>query len=112
MFISARIVDLELNLLLLDVLGASVDIKHGRLVILLEFVLKVVFNEAGLADGGVADEHNFDLLRPFVINRWAWARAWFRWITIVEQRRLLILRCWLDNLIATRLIDIFTSRRK
>ena len=94
MFISARIVDLELNLLLLDVLGASVDIEHGRLVILLEFVLKVVFNEAGLADGGVADEHNFDLLRPFDINTWAWANwAWFRWITIVDQGRLRIFRC-------------------
>lgn len=81
--ISARIVDLELNLLLLDVLGASEDIEHGRLVIVCENVLEVVFNEAGLADGGVADEHNFDHLWSFVINHF----ACFRWI-IIDQLRL------------------------
>ena len=50
MVISARIVDLQLNLLLFDVLGAPENIKHGRLIILRENIFEVVSNEAGFAD--------------------------------------------------------------
>ena len=73
--------DLELNLLLLHVLGASENIKHGRLVVLSENVLEVVANKAGFADGGVADEHNFDHLWPSLINH---IGVYIRWILFYQ----------------------------
>ena len=40
--VTGRITDLELDLILVDVLGAAVDVKHGGLVLLAEFVPQVV----------------------------------------------------------------------
>ena len=68
MLISAGIMNLNLDLRFLDSLGAAVDVKHCRLVVFAEAILNVVANEAGFADRGVADEHDFDLLRCIRIN--------------------------------------------
>ena len=63
MLISAGVMDLNLDLGFLDVFDAAVDVKHRRLVVIREAILQVVANEAGFADRGVADEHDFYLLR-------------------------------------------------
>ena len=63
MLISAGVVDLNHDLGFLDVFDALVDVKHRRLVVIREAILQVVANEAGFADRGVADEHDFYLLR-------------------------------------------------
>ena len=62
--------DLDLNLFSLDIFGASVDVKYCRLVILIELIVEIVDNQAGLSNGGIADEHNFYLL----IFLWDWSR--------------------------------------
>ena len=46
MIVSTGVMDLDIDLLFLDGLGTAVDIKHGRLIILREAILKVVANEA------------------------------------------------------------------
>ena len=60
MIISTRVMDLDIDLDFLDVLGTAEDIKHGRLVILREAILQVVAYEARFADRSVADKHDFN----------------------------------------------------
>ena len=60
MIVSARVMDLDIDLDFLDVLGTAEDIKHGRLVILREAILQVVAYEARFADRSVADKHDFN----------------------------------------------------
>ena len=62
MLVARGIVDLNLNLLVIDVLGAAEDIEDSRLVILSELVLQEVRDEAGLTYRGVTDKHEFELL--------------------------------------------------
>lgn len=56
--VTGGIVDLELHHLLVDVLGASVDIKHCGLVVVAEGIVQVVLNQTRLTDGRVAYQHN------------------------------------------------------
>ena len=50
MFITARIVNLKLNLAAIDVLRAPVHIQHGRLVLLRELIMEVVVDQACLTN--------------------------------------------------------------
>ena len=68
MLITGRVVDLDFQLLLLNILDALVDIKHGRLVVLAERVVQIVGDEAGLAHGRVACQHHLDFLRSRVMR--------------------------------------------
>ena len=61
-FISTRIVDLDLYLTAFDVLGAPVHIQHGRLVLLRELIVEVIVNQARFSDRGVSYENHLDLL--------------------------------------------------
>ena len=54
MLITGGIVDLDLDLLLLDVLDAPVDIEYGRFVILGKAVVQVVRDQARLTDSSVS----------------------------------------------------------
>ena len=54
MLVTGGIVNLDLDLLLLDVLDAPVDIEHGRFVILGEAVVQVVRDQARLTDSSVS----------------------------------------------------------
>ena len=62
MLVARSIVDLNLNLLAIDVLGAAEDVEDSRLVFIGERVLQEVRDEAGLTYRGVADEHELELL--------------------------------------------------
>ena len=69
--------DLHINLDFLNVLGAAVDIKYGRLVILREAILKIVAYEARFSDSSVADKHNFYRLRSVGVG-WLRRFLWYR----------------------------------
>ena len=62
--IAARIMDLDVDLLFLDVLDASIDVEHGGLVLLREVVLQIVANQAGLTNGRIANQYDFDGFGP------------------------------------------------
>ena len=62
MLVARSIVDLNLNLLVIDVLGAAEDVEHSRLVILSELVLQEVRDEARLTYRRVTDKHELELL--------------------------------------------------
>ena len=66
MLISTSIVDLNLYLTAFDVLGAPVDVQHGRLVTLRELIVEVVMNQARFSDGGVAYEDHLYFLFAIV----------------------------------------------
>ena len=61
-FISTRIVDLDLYLTTFDVLGAPVHIQHGRLVLLRELIMEIVANQARFTYGCISHENHLDLL--------------------------------------------------
>ena len=60
MWVAAIVVDLKLNLLLFELLGASEYVKHIRLVSLVEDLLLVIHDEAGFTHGAVAYEDKLD----------------------------------------------------
>ena len=62
MFVTARIVNLKLNLASFDVLCAPVHIQHGRLVLLRELIMEVVANQARFTYGCISHENHLDLL--------------------------------------------------
>ena len=64
MLVAARIMDLDVDLLFLDVLDASIDVEHGGLVLLREVVLQIVANQAGLSNGRIANQNDFDGFGP------------------------------------------------
>ena len=97
MLISAGVMDLDLDLLFLDVFGAAEDIEDCRLVVFGEAILQVVANQAGFTDRSVANEHDFNLLRPIGID-FSFSRLWLRrWLNELGLRRSLVLGCLLTN---------------
>ena len=62
MLVAGSIVNFNLYLLAIDVLGAAEDVEDSRLVIITELVLQEVRDEAWLAYRGVADKHQLELL--------------------------------------------------
>ena len=60
--VTARIVDLKLDLLLPDSLDASVNVEHCRLVHIGELVVQVVRDEARFTHGCVTNQHHLDAL--------------------------------------------------
>ena len=54
--------DLDLHLLFLDILDASVNVEDCRLVVLRERIVEIVTDQARFTNRGVADEHYFDFL--------------------------------------------------
>ena len=62
--VATRVVNLNVDLLSPDVLDSVVDVEHGGLVLFREVVLEVVANQAGFADGRIANQHDFDRFRP------------------------------------------------
>lgn len=67
MLVTAGIVNFDLDLLLLHVLDAPVDIEHGRFVILGETVVEVVRNQARLTDRSVSRQDELKGLLTSVI---------------------------------------------
>ena len=59
--ITASVVDLEVDLLLVDALGSRVHIKHSWLIVLSKGVMQVVGDEARFADTSITDEHELQL---------------------------------------------------
>lgn len=59
MLVTAGIVNFDLDLLLLHVLDAPVDVEHGRFVILGEAVVEVVRDQARLTDRSVSRQDEF-----------------------------------------------------
>ena len=57
MRITAVIVDFELDLLSLELLGPTEDIKNVRLVSLIKDLLLVIHDQTGLTHSAVTDEH-------------------------------------------------------
>ena len=60
MWVAAIVVDLKLNLLLFELLGASEYVKHIRLVSLVENLLLVIHDQTGLTHSGVTDQNELD----------------------------------------------------
>ena len=61
MLISTRIMDLNLDLAVIDVLCALVHVQHGWLILLRERIVEVIVNQARFTDGGISHENHFDL---------------------------------------------------
>ena len=68
--ISTGIMDLDLHLLFLDILDASVDVEDCRLVVLRERIVEIVTDQARFTNRGVADEHYFDFLNILLSSLW------------------------------------------
>ena len=60
MLVTRRVVNLDLDLLLLHILDALVDVEDGRLVYVSVGVVQVVGDHARLAHGGVARQHQLE----------------------------------------------------
>ena len=56
-WIAAVVMDLELDLLTLELLGTAENIKYVRLVCLIEDLLLVVHDQTRLTHGAIADKH-------------------------------------------------------
>ena len=67
-FIATRVMYLNIYLVSLDVLRASVDVQHGRLIVLRELVMEVVVNQTRFPDSSVAHEDQLNLLSTIIFN--------------------------------------------
>ena len=59
---------LNIYLVSLDVLGASVDVQHGRLIVLRELIMEIVVNQTRFSDSSVAYEDHLDLFSAIIFN--------------------------------------------
>ena len=92
MLVAASIMDLNVDLLFLDVLDASVDVEHGGLVLLREVVLQIVANQASLTNGRIANQYDFDGFGPvcrdlsailsYPTNVFTWLSTGFIWLAL------------------------------
>ena len=62
MLIARIIVYFEPELLLVELHGAAEDVQYRRFIILIERLVQVVDDQAGLADGIISHEHNLHVL--------------------------------------------------
>jgi len=76
MWVAAIVVDLKLNLLLFELLGASEYVKHIRLVSLVENLLLVIHDQTGLTHGTVTDKDKLDRLLSIDIDSSCNTLAW------------------------------------
>ena len=63
-WVAAIVVDLKLDLLLFKLLWAAEDVKHVRLISLIEDLLLVIHDQTGLTHGTITDKNKLDRLLP------------------------------------------------
>ena len=69
MVISARIVDLQLDLCAFDSHLARVDVKNRRSISIIKLIIDVVMDNAWLSNWRVTNKNHFDLFGPALLTQ-------------------------------------------
>ena len=80
--ITRRVMDLDAQLLLVNILDTLVHVEDRRLIVLGERIVQVVRNETGLTDCGIAAQNQLDVLTAGATATASAAAAGSRWVSL------------------------------